>query len=137
MRQRLPVILAALWWGSATAVGAWVVPMLFAHLGSPAQAGAMAAKLFAAQTWVAMVCGLLLLLTLRRQSEASPREVLVHSGWVLAGMMGALLLDAVAAPRILAREQLALWHSVGTGLYALQALCAGVVLWRLSRASAF
>ena len=33
MLQRLPLMLAALWWGSATAVGAWVVPMLFKHLG--------------------------------------------------------------------------------------------------------
>jgi uncharacterized membrane protein len=135
MRQRLTLMLSALWWGSATAVGAWVVPMLFAHLGSPALAGTMAARLFAAQTWVAMVCGLLLLFTLRRQPEGSSREVMVHSGWVLAGMLGALLLETVAAPRILVREQPALWHSVGSGLYAVQALCAGVVLWRLSRAS--
>jgi len=33
-------------------------------------------------------------------------------------------------PRIVARENLRLWHSVGTGLYALQWLCAAAVLWR-------
>jgi hypothetical protein len=40
MRDRLPVMLAALWWGSLTAVGFVVVPLLFAHLPTPAMAGA-------------------------------------------------------------------------------------------------
>ena len=44
--------LAALWWGSLTTLGALVVPLLFVHLPSPALAGGMAAKLFAAQTWL-------------------------------------------------------------------------------------
>ena len=46
MRDRLPVMLAALWWGSLTALGFLVVPMLFANLPTPAMAGGMAAKLF-------------------------------------------------------------------------------------------
>ena len=50
MRQRLPVLLAALWWGSLTTIGFLVVPMLFAYLPTPAMAGSMAAKLFTAQT---------------------------------------------------------------------------------------
>jgi len=58
------VWLAALWWGSLTTVGFFVVPMLFANLPTPAMAGNMAAKLFSAQTWVALICGLLLLLLL-------------------------------------------------------------------------
>jgi hypothetical protein len=49
---RLHALVAALWWGSLTTVGLLVVPMLFAHLPTPAMAGTMAAKLFAAQTWV-------------------------------------------------------------------------------------
>ena len=43
MKQRLSLLLAALWWGSLTGLGFVVVPMLFAHLGSAAAAGAMAA----------------------------------------------------------------------------------------------
>jgi hypothetical protein len=54
--------LAALWWGSLTTLGSVVVPLLFKHLPSPAAAGAMAAKLFGAQTWVSLGCALLLLL---------------------------------------------------------------------------
>ena len=62
MTGRLSFLAAALWWGSLTTVGLLVVPMLFAHLPTPATAGTMAAKLFAAQTWVSVCCALLLLL---------------------------------------------------------------------------
>ena len=46
-------------------MGFLVVPLLFVHLPTPAMAGGMAAKLFAAQTWVSVVCGLLLLVLLK------------------------------------------------------------------------
>jgi hypothetical protein len=36
------------------------------------------------------------------------------------------------APRIVARENLRLWHGVGTTMYVLQWMCAGVVLWKLA-----
>ena len=62
MSRRLPALVAALWWGSLTTIGFLVVPMLFAHLPSPTVAGNMAAKLFAAQTWVAVACCLVQLM---------------------------------------------------------------------------
>jgi hypothetical protein len=137
MRQRLSLMLAALWWGSATAVGAWVVPQLFMHLGAPAVAGAMAARLFATQTWVALVCGLLMLLVSRGPQDASEPESsrAVSQGWILAGMLATAVMTWGVSPRILAREQLALWHSVGTALYAVQWFAAGLTLWRLGRVS--
>ena len=128
--QRLELFVAALWWGSLTTLGFGVVPMLFARLGSPAQAGQMAAQLFSAQTWVSVVCGLLLLMALRRRAQT-------HGlGWILAGMLLALLVELAVAPRIVARENLALWHSLGTAMYALQWLCAGACLWRQAKTSA-
>ena len=48
-RARLPVFAAALWWGSLTTTGFVVVPLLFAHLPTPALAGQTAARLFTAQ----------------------------------------------------------------------------------------
>ena len=128
--QRLELFVAALWWGSLTTLGFGVVPMLFARLGSPAQAGQMAAQLFSAQTWVSVVCGLLLLMALRRRNQAQ------GLGWILAGMLLALLVELAVAPRIVARENLALWHSLGTAMYALQWLCAGACLWRQAKSSA-
>ena len=38
MRERLPVLAAALWWGSLCAMGFVAVPLLFAHLPTPALA---------------------------------------------------------------------------------------------------
>ena len=35
MYERLPVLAAALWWGSLSAIGFVAVPMLFAHLPTP------------------------------------------------------------------------------------------------------
>ena len=40
-------------------------------------------------------------------------------------MLLALLVEFAVAPRIVARENLALWHSVGSAMYLLQWLCAG------------
>jgi hypothetical protein len=132
--DRLPIFLAALWWGSLSAVGLLVVPLLFVHLPTPAVAGAMAARLFSAQTWVALGCGVLLLMCAR--GREAPRM-----GWaqgallfVVGGMLLALLLEYGAAPRIQARTDLRLWHSIGSAMLALQWLCAGVVLWKVSGA---
>jgi len=136
-RHRLALLAAALWWGSLTAVGAWVVPLLFAHLPTPAMAGGMAARLFSAQAWVAVGCGLLLLLALRGRGDDPVRIDAAGGafGFILAGMLIAMLLEFAVAPRIVARDNLRLWHGVGTGMFALQWLCAGVVLWKLGGGS--
>jgi hypothetical protein len=125
---RLQVFLAALWWGSLSAVGFMVVPLLFMHLETPAVAGQMAAKLFTAQSWLSLVCGLWLLLAARRANLDQPHS---PSLGVIAGMLCALLLEVAVKPHIVARENMALWHNLGTALYALQWLCAAKVLWGL------
>ncbi len=134
MLARGSVWIAALWWGSLSTVGFYVVPMLFAHLPSPALAGNMAAKLFAAQTWVAVVCGLLLLLN-DKENQPLAQSGRTHSAtiFIMLGMLLALLSEFAVAPRIIARDNLRLWHSVGTGVYVLQWVCAGVVFARLQR----
>ena len=123
---RLQVFLAALWWGSLCTVGFMVVPMLFVHLETPAIAGQMAAKLFTAQSWLSLVCGLLLLLAAKRLSQD---ESHTPSPWVIGGMLCALLIEVAVKPHIVARDNMALWHNVGTALYLVQALCAGKTLW--------
>jgi len=125
---RLQVFLAALWWGSLGAVGFMVVPMLFMHLETPAIAGQMAAKLFTAQSWLSLVCGLLLLLAAKRQDLGQSHT---PSPWVIAGMLFGLLIEVAVKPHILARDNLMLWHNLGTALYALQWVCAAKVLWAL------
>ena len=131
MRDRLPVMLAALWWGSLSAVGFLVVPLLFANLPTPAMAGGMAAQLFNAQTWVSLACGVLMLLASReRGSGGTAAWARPAMPYIVAGLLLALLVEFAVAPRIVARENLKLWHSVGSGMYLLQWLCAGVALWK-------
>jgi hypothetical protein len=134
-KLRAPVLAAALWWGSLSTVGFLVVPSLFAQAASPAQAGALAAGLFSLQTWVSLGCGMVLLVTARVIEETPTLDwaqgALVY---VLLGMLAALLAEFGVAPRIVARQNLQLWHSVGTLLYAGQWLCALVVLWRTTGA---
>jgi len=128
---RLALFAAALWWGSLTAVGAWIVPLLFANLPSPAMAGGMAARLFSAQTWVALGCGIVLLMVIRGREETVRMDAMGGAlMFVVLGMVLALLVEFAIAPRITARQDLRLWHSVGSAMLALQWVCAGVVLWK-------
>lgn len=136
MPSRLPALLAALWWGSLTTIGFLVVPLLFAHLPSPAMAGGMAARLFAAQTWVTVVCCVLLLLISRPKGEVTQYPwAQAAMVFIVGGLLLALLVQFGVAPRIVARQDLRLWHSVGSVMYVLQWCCALVVLWRTLRAT--
>jgi len=138
VKARFVVLLAALWWGSLSGLGFVVVPMLFTHLGSPAEAGAMAAKLFTAQTWLSVVCAMLLLMLLNTRDDV---EVVPESraamAWVVAGMLLALLVEFGVAPLIVSARStggnLRLWHGLGSAMYLGQWLCASWLLWRLTR----
>lgn len=132
MHERVPLLAAALWWGSLSAIGFMAVPLLFAQLPTPALAGFMAAKLFAAQTWVSIACCVVLLvLCKRKHSQTMERWAQSAIGLVIGGMLLALLVQYGVSPRIVARDNLKLWHSLGTVMYALQWVCALAVLWRI------
>ena len=134
MQQRLALFAAALWWGSLTVTGFVTVPLLFVHLATPALAGNMAATLFTAQTWIAIGCGLLLL-ALSRGRGASARMDWADGAllFIAGGVLLALLAEFAVAPRILARENLAVWHAAGSAMYLVQWICAGMTLWKLAR----
>ncbi len=128
MRQ-LPVWLAAAWAMSLSMLGLLVVPMLFVHLPTPAMAGQMAAKLFSAQTWISVACGAMLLIAFRSNRRLVPVEsAQAATLFVVGGVLLALMVELAIAPRIVARENLALWHRLGTGLFVVQWICALVVL---------
>lgn len=134
MKDRVALLLAALWWGSLSTIGFLVVPMLFAHLGNPAVAGNFAARLFEAQSWIAIACGLILLIHFRQKADAGfDAATRTAIGLVLAALLLALLQQYMAAPRIMARDNLKFWHAVGSGMYLAQWACAGVLLWRMGR----
>ena len=128
MRQ-LPVWLAAAWAMSLSMLGLLVVPMLFVHLPTPAMAGQMAAKLFSAQTWISVACGAMLLIAFRSNRRLVPVEFAQPATlFVVGGVLLALMVELAIAPRIVARENLALWHRLGTGLFVVQWICALAVL---------
>jgi hypothetical protein len=136
-KQRVPVFAAALWWGSLTAIGFVVVPLLFANLPTPALAGQTAAKVFSAQTWITVACGLALMFASRAG------DLPVRMDWaggallfVFGGVLLALLAEFAVAPRIVARESLKLWHAAGSVMYVVQWACAAAVLYKTAAAQA-
>ena len=139
-RSRISILLAALWWGSLTGLGFVVVPMLFIHLPSPAAAGAMAAKLFTAQTWLSVACTMLLLLALnKKEAPALSPSARAAMKFIVAGLLLAVLVEFGVAPNIVnARAEggnLRLWHGLGSAMYLAQWLAAGWTLWCLSRST--
>jgi hypothetical protein len=83
--------------------------------------------------WVAVACGVLLLFAARSDEEAALMD---WAGgallFVITGLLLALLSEFAVAPRIVARENLKVWHTVGSAMYLLQWLCATVVLWKVT-----
>ena len=132
LNARIVTFASALWWGSLTAVGFMVVPLLFKFLPTPALAGNMAARLFTAQTWLSVACGLPPPRATKGAAVAGAGRARATLFAVVLGMLLALLIEFAVAPRIVARENLRLWHGVGTLMYAVQWLCAAIVLWRLA-----
>jgi hypothetical protein len=133
MKDRVALMLAAFWWGSLTTIGFLVVPMLFARLGNPSAAGNFAGQLFEAQSWIAIGCGLILLIHFRAKADdrmSGPAMTAIF--FILGALLLALLQQYAVAPRILARENLKLWHAVGSGMYLVQWVCVGALLWRMS-----
>ena len=131
--RSVPLWIAAVWWGSLTTLGFFVVPMLFAHLPTPAMAGAMAARLFTVQTAISAVSGMVLLMLFRSKMSLTPVDIAQSATlFVVGGVLLALLVEFGVSPHIIARDNLALWHGVGTGMYVVQWVCAGVVFGKLN-----
>jgi hypothetical protein len=119
-----------------TTLGFFVVPMLFANLPSPAIAGGMAAKLFRTQTSISVVCALVLLMTFRSERLAPSATVIPSCTMLaLAGALLALLVEFGVSPHIVARDNLALWHSLGSAMYFAQWVCALLVFGKLANAA--
>ena len=137
MRYRFGLLMAALWWGSLTGLGFVVVPMLFKFMPGPAAAGAMAAKLFTAQTWLSIACAMFVLLVFN-QKEAPAHDSRAQTAikFVVAGLLLAVLVEFGVAPLIVnARADggnLKFWHGLGSVMYVGQWVCSGFALWVLS-----
>jgi len=121
LRSQAALWAAAAWWASLTMLGFVVVPLLFVYLPTPALAGTMAGHLFSAQTWISIGCAVVLL-AIPKISGAKARPW--SAALVMLGLACALAAEWVAGPHIVARDNLALWHRLGSGMYLVQWLCA-------------
>ena len=140
MRHRFGLMIAALWWGSLTALGFIIVPMLFTYLPSPAAAGQMAAKLFTAQTWLSIACAMFLLLIFNQKGTVAPViSAQAAIKFIVTGLLLAVLVEFGLSPRIISARadggNLKFLHSLGSAMYFGQWVCSGFALWRLSRAT--
>ena len=138
MRYRFGLMFAALWWGSLTALGFLVVPMLFTYLPSPAVAGQIAAKLFTAQTWLSVACTMFLLLIYNQKgSDNKDSRAQAAITLIVTGLLLAVLVEFGLSPRIVSARaeggNLKLLHGLGSAMYFGQWLCASFAVWRLSQ----
>lgn len=132
LQARLPLLLAALWWGSLTAVGGVVVPVVWAHVPLPAQASSLAAAVLAGQAWISIACcALLLVFSKRKYEEKQEPWAQVALIFVLGGLLLALVGQYGVAPRILAKQG-AVWGYAGVFLYGLQWVSALCTLWQVA-----
>jgi hypothetical protein len=146
--RRLSILVAGLWWGGITGLSFVAVPTLFVALGSPSLAGPVAARLFSLQCWAGLALGCCLILMLRSQradlsrdgspqAVAATRALLIAVTLVVVGVLLAMLQELGVAQKIVSARatggSLRLWHSLGSLMVLGQWLCAGSVLWRLSR----
>ncbi len=119
MKKTIRIFSLALWWGALTSIGFIVVPLLFKHLESPQVAGHMAATLFNALGYIAWGCGALLLAT-RPSKKAS---------WLIGlALLASALIHFVVSPYIVAKDDLRLWHTVGTALLVAEWLALSTLL---------
>ncbi|KKW68901.1 hypothetical protein AAV94_02995 [Lampropedia cohaerens] len=136
IKARLPLLAAALWWGALTAIGGIVMPLFYMHAAGAAMAVPLAASVMTASMWLSVACGFTVVLAIRPSAEEAGHawagRALTTTGWALAALLAALLLEFAVVPRILMRENLSSLLGAGAAVYALQWLCCAVVLWRLS-----
>ncbi|MFM6992588.1 MAG: DUF4149 domain-containing protein [Rhodoferax sp.] len=130
LRSQRILWVAAAWWASLSLLGFVIVPLLFVHLPTPAMAGSMAGHLFSAQTWISIACTVLLL-ALRSPTGRTTGQWIRGAAGI--GLLCVVSAEWIATPHIVARDNLALWHRVGSGLYLVQWLCAITVFHTLLR----
>ena len=142
---RLAGLLAGLWTGVLLALGALVAPALFATL-APAQAGAIAGRLFAGEAEGAIAIGVLWVIVerarirhaaLARAGSAFSVEFGLALGILFCTVAGyyAVLPMMEAARAGTGRLSFGALHAVSGGFFVLKGLLFLVLAWRSSTAN--
>jgi uncharacterized membrane protein len=132
--RNIALLATALWWGSLSTIGFVVVPLLFSHMPTKLMAGQMAAQLFHYQAFVSWACiGVLVVSAFVLAKKRNASLKLTEHSLLMAGLLFSLVIYFIVSPQITLRQNLRLWHSLGTALFAGQWICATVLLWRHNR----
>lgn len=137
----LDLMLNALLWGSLTVVGAVVVPMLFALLTPKALAGKVAAELFVLESILVLLVSLYGLIRQAFTSRTDPIKSGRRRFWVMWAVALNLLLSIFMLTVVIGQiiqpdnPDRALWHGLGSAVYALMWFLAAKELsqWAGSR----
>lgn len=137
----LYAIALTLWVGALWAIGGIASPILFSTLSDHMLAGMLAGRMFAAVSWVGIVCGAWLMLHLALakgwQAFRSPAFWLVLLMFVLtlAGHFGITPVISqlkAQAPRevmqSVVRDRFIAWHGIASALYVLQCALGGALV---------
>ncbi|MEO6919335.1 MAG: DUF4149 domain-containing protein [Collimonas sp.] len=143
---RFRLLIATLWVGSLWTVGYLVAPTLFATLPDRMLAGTIAGSLFRIEAWLAVVCGILLvmLFSYRTHDDSAPlrktllRLTLLMLACTVAGyfciqpFMASLRETAALTGGVMAdgaKTQFGILHGVASGIYLIQSLLGvGLIL---------
>jgi hypothetical protein len=133
VRQRLALLIVALWAGALVTVCALVAPTLFALLPDRHLAGSVAAAFFRAAAWLG-VGAATLVIALRAKMSRGPEWLLVGIT-ALAPVSSELLLRPCMDAAQLAGDsgRFALLHGVAGVLFAIACVTALALVWRLTR----
>jgi hypothetical protein len=145
---RVRLLIATLWVGSLWTVGYLVAPTLFATLSDRVLAGTIAGNLFRIEAWLAVVCGILLIMlfSYRTHDDSAPlrktllRLTLLMLACTVVGYFGiqpfmAGLREAAAATGGVmnadAKMRFGILHGVASGFYLIQSLLGVGLILRL------
>lgn len=131
---RLRWLLAALWLGGLAGVGLIGAPVAFATVPEKMVAAAVASKGFYIMAIAAIVLGSAIALLERLHGAAARMDA--DQMLPLAGVFFAVLGEFGVVPQLLQAAvtrspDAGMWHALASLVYALQALCVLVYVWRL------
>ncbi|AMP09656.1 hypothetical protein CAter282_1885 [Collimonas arenae] len=143
---RFRLLIATMWVGSLWTIGGLVAPVLFTTLPDRVLAGTIAGNLFRIEAWLAVVCGLLLIMlfSYRTHDDSAPlRKTLLRltllmlvcnvlGYFCLQPFMASLREAAALTGGVMsdgARTQFGILHGASSGIYLIQGLLGvGLIL---------
>lgn len=146
--RHVRLLLATVWVGSLWTIGYIVAPILFAVVENKILAGTIAGKLFQAEAWLSLACGLLLVylcnLTAYKFSIKERRLVLLLiAGMLTCTVAGYFVLNpymvdlrelmhgAVGPDLIVVKSKFGLLHGLSSVIYLLESLLAVALILKI------